>query len=738
VEVQPKSFLAAASVAVLLLLTTAAYWPILTHDFVNCDDPTYVTENVRVQGGLTWQGVVWAFTTTEAEFWHPLTWLSHMLDTQCFGLRAWGHHLTNLLLHLANTLLVFFCFERLSGARGRSFVMAALFGLHPLHVESVAWVAERKDLLSGLFFLLALWAYGRYTKSRWQMADGKWAKPGSIGHLPSSGFYFFALLLFALGLMSKPMVVTLPFVLLLLDYWPLRRLELSPHASRRSSLGPLLLEKIPFFALAVGGSVLAWWIQHSRQNLGRLDEFPLSLRVSNALVAYCRYLGKTLWPMDLAVFYPYPRGWPLTSVLASAALLAAIAFAALWLVRRRPYLAVGWFWFIGMLVPVIGLVQVGRHALADRYTYLPLIGLFLILVWLVADLLPRGRYRLALLGVVSGLTLGACLVVTHRQLRHWHNSETLARHALRVTQGNYLAAINLGAALHDAGKVDEALAQYRMALEMAPNYAPAHNNLAVALAGKGLRERAMAELREALRLEPRYASTHYLLATWLEQQGQASEALEHYQEALRLQPDFPEAANDLGGLLAGQGQWQEATECFARAIRFRPRYAEAHNNLGTAYLAVGKLGEAATEFATALRLKPGYTDAQANLGKTLYYQRRGPEAAPHFTAVLQTNPNSLEALDLLARILAASPEAQTRNGAQAVQLAQRAAELSGHTNALVLDSLAAAYAEAGRFAEAVETVGNAARIANAAGQTNLAVQLAERVKLYQAQRPLRE
>jgi tetratricopeptide (TPR) repeat protein len=735
-------------------LVLAVYWPILTYDFVNCDDPTYVTENLRVQGGLTWSNVVWAFTTSEAEFWHPLTWLSHLLDCQCFGLRSWGHHLTNLLLHLANTVLVFFCLQRLTGVRCRSFVVAALFGLHPLHVESVAWVAERKDLLSTCFFLLAVLMYVSY------VGESKVPKsaPGTeralrlASHVSrfaphASLYYALSLCFFALGLMSKPMVVTLPFVLLLLDYWPLRRIQLpviSSHSSvasdqsRFTNLFPLVREKLPFFALAFAGSAVAWWIQQSRHNLGRLDEFPLSLRLSNALVAYGRYLRKTFWPSDLAVFYPYPQSWPLASMLAAAAVLAAITLTALWLIRRRPYVAVGWFWFVGTLVPVIGLVQVGRHSMADRYTYLPLIGLFVMLVWLIADLLPPWRHRLTVLCLVACLVLGTCFTATHWQLHYWKNSETLARHALRVTVNNYVAENNLGATLLQAGKVDESLIHTVAALKIRPSFAPAHNNLALVLAGKGRQEEAIVHWREALRLEPRYASAHYLLASQLDQQGRVDEALAHYQEALRLQPDFPEAANDLGGLYAARAQWNEAAACFARAVRLKPDYAEAHNNLGTAYMNFGKLPEAATEFEAALRLKPDYADAHGNLGKALYYQHRGADAAPHFAVALKSNPASLEALDLLARILAASPDAKARNGAEAVQLAQRAAELTGQTNAQVLDSLAAAFAETGSFSEAVQTEEDAARKAEASGQTNLAVQLAEHLKLYQSHRPLRE
>jgi protein O-mannosyl-transferase len=757
----PKLLPALGFAAGLAILMLAAYAPVLTHEFVNCDDPTYVTENLRVQGGLSWSNLAWAFTTSEAEFWHPLTWLSHMLDCQCFGLKPWGHHLTNLLLHLANTLLVFFCFERLTGARARSFVVAALFGLHPLHVESAAWVAERKDLLSACFGLLAVWAYGQSLKSKVLSLESKVERMSDALHtsrftLHAPRFYLLSLLFFALGLMSKPMIVTLPFVLLLLDYWPLNRIAecgvrnaesadalgrssfSKPHSAFRIPYSALVWEKLPFFALAFCASVLAWWIQQSRHNLGRLDEFPITLRLSNALVAYGRYLRKTIWPGALAVFYPYPQGWPLASVLAAAVLLAAISLLALWLIRRRPYLAVGWFWFLGTLVPVIGLVQVGRHAMADRYTYFPLIGLFLAIVWLVADLLSPSRHRRAILSLATCLALGACLMATHRQLRHWQNSETLARHALLVTADNYVAENNLGAALHHAGKVDEALVHYAAALKMKPDFAPGHNNLALVLAGTGHRDKAIAHWREALRLEPRYASAHYLLADQLDQQGRVDEALAQYQEALRLQPDFPEAANGLGTMLAARGRWNEATACFARAVRLKPDYAEAHNNLGTAYMTCARLPEAATEFENALRLKPDYTDARGNLGKALYYQHRGPEAAPHFAAVLKANPASLEALDLLARILATAPDAQARNGAEAVRLAERAAGLTGHTNALVLDSLAAAYAEAGRFPDAVRTAEDAIQKARASGQPDLSVHSAEHLKLYQAQRPLRE
>jgi tetratricopeptide (TPR) repeat protein len=722
---------------ILVLLVSAAYWSVLRNDFVNYDDNVYVTGNPRVQQGLTGQNIVWAFSTTEAEFWHPFTWLSHMGDCEFYGLNPFGHHLTNLLLHLANTLLLFFALKRLTGGLWRSSVVAALFALHPLHVESVAWVAERKDLLSALFFFLALWAYARFVEER----------RGSIQYSVFSfqkqagtRWYWSAVGFFLCGLMCKPMIVTLPFVLLLLDLWPLQRIKLNTEYLGRLSgdLLPLLREKALFFLLAFVGSITTFLIQHTRGNLGGVAEFPIGLRLANALVSYVRYLGKTFWPADLAVFYPYPHGWQALYVAGTAVLLVVISAIALGQVQRRAYLAVGWFWYVGTLIPVIGLVQVAHHAMADRYTYLPLIGIFIMLVWLIAETTSCWRLRQLVLAPIAAAILVACLMSTHFQLQYWRNSEELSRHALRVTSGNYVAHNNLGNVLQAAGKSEQALVHYTAALEIKTNFAAAQSNLGLLLLSEGRTNESAAHFAAAIRSEPRSAMAHFLLAELLDQQGNGPDAFAHCLEALRLRPDFPEACNELGCLFAAQNKWNEAGQLFLRATQIEPRFAEAHNNLGSALLNFGKLQEATDEFGLALRLKPDYADAQCNLGKALYYQHRGTEAAQHFAAALNANTNWVEALDLLARILGAGHDARIRNGGEAIRLANRAVELTKTNDARTLDTLAAALAETGRFAEAIASAQRAADIAGAAGQTEFAAQIRSRMKLYEAGQPLRE
>ena len=444
----------------LFLLVLCTFWPSLGNGFVNYDDDLYVAANGHVQSGLSWAGARWAFCTPVAANWHPATILSHMLDCQLFGLKPWGHHLTSVWLHAVNTVLVFLVFRRMTGALWRSLLVAALFGLHPLRVESVAWVAERKDVLSTFFFMLTLWAYVRY------------AQESKVQSPKSKVAYVLALVFFACGLMSKPMLVTLPFVLLLLDYWPLgRNAECGMRNAEPGAGGKvqgrtwpwmkLVREKAPFFLLAAIASAVTLITQHRAKALATVENIRLIDRLANALVSYCRYLAKFLWPAKLAVFYPEPVKWPTATVLLAGLLLLGISIMAVALRHRHRYLPVGWLWSLGTLVPVIGLVQVGAQAMADRYTYVPLIGVALLLVWGMHELTSRWQFRAVLLSAAAAAGMILCVALTRRQIGHWRDTETLFRHALAVTDDNWVAHHNLGDALEKRGRLDEAIHMLR-------------------------------------------------------------------------------------------------------------------------------------------------------------------------------------------------------------------------------------------------------------------------------------
>ena len=689
--------------ALLALVTMALYWPATGHDFINYDDPDYVTANPQVQSGLTWAGVKWAFLNPVCWNWHPLTVLSHMLVCQLVGLNPWGHHLTNVLLHALNAALVFGLLQQMTGARWRSLLVAALFALHPLRVESVAWVAERKDVLSGCFGLLCLWAYVRYVeKSKVQGLKSEAQNPKSEGNpktevrspkpdaestgrsaVPSSRFegqrsrlevrpspsslfalrrfwYWAAVVLFALGLMSKPMLVTLPFVLLLLDYWPLQRYQpalcnLKPPARKfhPSSfiLHPLLLEKLPFFALAAAASVVTFVVQQRGGSLIAAENLPLSARGGNALVSYCRYLGKLFWPTDLAVFYPHPGQWPLAKVVLAGGLilgLSGLLFAQRW---RFPFLLTGWLWFVGMLVPMIGLVQTGGQAMADRHTYIPSLGMLILAVWGAYELARRWRYCVMALSAGVSVAMLLCVAVTRQQLGYWQDSESLFRHALEVTENNDLAHNNLGNALARKDQTGEAIRQYQEALRLNPACADTHNNLGNALVKKGQIDEAVRQFQEALRLKPDDAPAHYNLGNALVEKGQMDEAIRQYQEALRLKPDDAEAHYNLGVALEKKGQTDEAIRQYQEALRLKPDYAEAHNNLGNALGRKGHTDEAIRHFQQAIRLKPDYAFACNNLGAALGVKGQVDEAIRQFQEAIRLKPDYAEARNNLARAL---------------------------------------------------------------------------------------
>ncbi len=659
------------AILVLGMVTSILFLRTTTCDFVNYDDPDYVTSNRHVQGGLTLDGVKWAFKTGHASNWHPLTWVSHMLDCQWFGMKPGAHHAVNLALHVANTLLVFLLFQWATGFYWRSILLAAVFGWHPLRVESVAWISERKDLLSAFFFLLTLLCYSSFVRSR--QGQGRVVGRGSnyaakIQKWPPAVFYLLALWCFALGLLSKPMLVTLPFLLLLLDYWPFQRVTLSAEKGQLSVVARLVIEKVPFFLLCVASS----WVTLIVQQRGGAVSTSLSLaaRIENAVVSYTRYLTKWGWPHDLSVLYPHPGKWPYYVVVLCAGLFVVITIGVLWSARKRPYFVVGWFWFVGMMIPVIGLVQVGIQSMADRYTYLPMLGVSVALIWGLADFardVPRFRPVL----IAGG---GAALVVwsmlTVRQVEFWRDSEALFSRAVQVTRDNYLAYNNLGYFLSGKGKAGEAMEHYRKSLEINPNYEDALNNLGHALAAQGKHADAIAYYERALNVRPGHVEVHNNLGNALAELGRVDEAMTHYYFVIKQRPDHADAHNNLGIALAMKGRLNEAIAEFQLAIRYKPNYAGAHSNLGNAYAVQRKLDEAIREFRTSLELNPKDAQAHNNLGNVLAEQGKTDEAIVHYREAIQLNPANPEANCNLAILLAriGKPEQARKHLAEALRL----------------------------------------------------------------------
>jgi len=634
------------SVCVCLGLVIAAiYGRVCGFDFVNYDDNLYITDNPHTKAGLTVDGIRWAFTTSHASNWHPVTWLSHMLDVQLFGEHPGAHHGVNVVLHALNSMLVYLVMRGMTGAVWRSAFVAAFFAVHPVHVESVAWISERKDVLSALFWLLTTAAYVRYVRC------------------PGWSRYAWVLGLFALGLMAKPMLVTLPFVLLLLDMWPLGRIRMASLLPRKDAVADWasrilearsprpwepVLDKLPLLALAGGSCVATFVAQRSGHSMAAIDVLPLWLRVDNAIVAYARYLVMTVWPAGLAVFYPHPGpALPASQVMVSLLILLAISGAAAFWRRQRPYLLVGWLWYLGALVPVIGIVQVGAQALADRYTYVPLIGLFIAISWGVSELADKLRLPRWSAAVGGTAILAALTVCAFFQVSYWRNSVTLMAHALDVTTGNYLAHKNLGVALAaqkryqeavvqyaagirikgndpdlyynlgnalgDLGKTDEAITQYLKALAIRPDHAETRYNLGNAYAKQGRFNEAMTQYAEVLNLQPDHLGAHINLGNALALSKRPEEAMQHYQEALRIDPNNVESLTNLGNVFADQKEYDEAAHFYAKAIRLDPNNADAYGNLGYALINLGRRQEAADAFSQVLRIDPGNARARENI-----------------------------------------------------------------------------------------------------------------------------
>jgi Tfp pilus assembly protein PilF len=616
--------------AVLVAINLFIYAPIRHYGFLSYDDPPYVSENAQVIRGLTGQGVLWAFTTGHASNWHPMTWLSHMLDVQMYGMNAGRHHFTNLLLHIANTLLLFGVLYRTTGAWRRSAMVAVLFAVHPLHVESVAWIAERKDVLSTLFWMLTMHAYVSYV--------GK----------PRLGRYLAVVAVFALGLMSKPMLVTLPLVLLLLDVWPLDRVRI--EAGQRKVWLRMFREKIPLFMLAAASSIVTVMAQSRGGAVQSFEVAPLYQRAANALFSYVAYLGQMLWPRNLAAYYPYSP-LSLGLVAASASVLITVSVIVIRFSRSRPYLFVGWLWYVFTLIPVIGLIQVGGQARADRYTYIPLIGVFLIAAWGIPIVLERWRYISAALQATACILVCALAAGARSQVRYWESDLALWQHAVRTTVDNYFARTNLGFALIDGGDYAGGIAQYTEALKIKPDSAETHNALGTTLLKQGQLDTAMEQFAMALRIKPGFAEAHSNRGMVLAQRGVTEEAFSEFRKALEISPENPEIQYNFGFALASQGKLDDAMSYYRKALTIKPDYADAHFQMGNAFAGKGMLSEAAAEYNKALRIRPEYADAHNNLGVILLKQDRYDEAVAHFTEALRIDPDNNRAQENLNKAL---------------------------------------------------------------------------------------
>jgi tetratricopeptide (TPR) repeat protein len=689
----------------LAVVTAVCFWQVRNFDFTTYDDNSYVYENPHVLSGLNINNVVWAFTTGHTGYWHPLTWLSFMLDCQLFGANAGEMHLVNLFLHIANALLLFAVFKKMTGSQWPSAFVAAVFAIHPMHVESVAWIAERKDVLSAFFWLLTLAAYIGYVRR------------------PSALRYILMLAIFGIALLAKPMAVTLPFVLLLLDYWPLNRFDLqsknsgsgkkpktAPNLSRHSVLYRLVIEKIPFFALSGALSVITFLIQLESGIAAKVENFSLSNRFSNAFISYAKYIGKLVWPENLAVFYPYDTGsFTVMRVSLSVLLLAAITILVIYFGAKKKYLVTGWFWFVGTLVPVIGFVQSGGQAFADRYTYIPYIGLSIMAAWGLPELLSKLAHRKIIVGVsmlVVVAVLGAC---TKRQADYWKNTTTLFSHAIDVTKDNYIAYMALADELSNQGKNNLAFEYYTKSLKIQPTNAYAYNNLGLALQSEGKYAQALVHFGKAVEIMPDLGKARYNFSKALAMQGQTEKALQQFRETIRLMPDQPEPMNDFALLVVSHPEIKDRD--INEAIAAARRACELTGYKKSAFL--------------------------NTLAITYYSATRFKEAVVEMKRLAELEPNNPDVKNTLAWIYATCPDPNTRNPSEAIRLAQEACSATDYKKAGKLDTLAAAYASAGRFGEAIETAENALSLIGQ-NQTELYKAIQSRLDLYKASRPYLE
>ena len=682
----------------LVAATFVAYEPIRHNGFVNYDDDRYITDNPDVSGGITRDSVIRAFTQSHYYMWHPLTTISHMLDCQFFGLNPLGHHLISVLFHTVNSLLLFWILFNITGAVWPSVLVAAIFALHPVQVESVAWAAERKTAVSGLFWFLTVAVYTWYTKRA------------------GTGRYILLFGVYALCIMTKPVVVTLPLVLLLLDYWPLGRLKFGRQIEtqkskasdlQRLSAGRLIAEKIPLLALSIVLGVITVIVQHRGETIASLEKIPLDYRINNMFLSYISYIGKTIWPSRLAVFYPPPlENLSVTTAVVCSLLFFLLTAIGIYIGRRRKYIAVGWLWFVGTLVPVIGLVQSGSQAMADRYMYVPILGLLIIIVWSVKELIAyQSRWRYIAV-VTSVVVLSSLVILTRMQVRHWQNGLTLFVHALKVTENNDLAESGYALALAANGRFDEAESHMRRAVRINPNptFFDDRISLGFILLQQGKLNEAIARLNEVIKGKPDSAMVHYFLAVALGKQKKYDDAIKSLTNTLKLDPNYPEASKMMGSLLLATGKLNEAVPYLNESLRTDANQVEIYKSLGLAYNQLGKHEQAVQVWTRALELQP----------------------------------DNVEFLNNLAWMLATVGDISSQDAAKAVELAERACERIGYKEPAILDTLAVAYASAGRFNDAVTMAQRAIDGAKAGGQDELAGQIQKRMELYRAGQPYRQ
>jgi tetratricopeptide (TPR) repeat protein len=645
----------------LILIALLIFWPLTQADFVNYDDPDFVTANSHVLHGLVWPEIVWAFTALYI-YWQPMTWMSYMVDSTFYGDRAGGFHTTNILLHLLSTVFLFFALNRMTREKWPSAMVAALFALHPLHVENVAWISERKGVLSGFFWMLTVYSYVRYAER------------------PNFRRYLLVALSLALGLMSKPILVTLPCVLLLLDFWPLQRFEWASTTTAladctqkrfaKSSTARLLLEKLPLLFLSALSCIVTILAQNKAGSIYHLDKMPLRARLPHAIVTYWIYIKKAIWPTDLTVFYPFRGEWPVLTIFLAAVVLSVISGLALWHFRRRPYLACGWLLFLGVLLPVSGLFQSGDQAYADRYMYLPLIGLSIMIVWVLWERFGRTQGGRATLAVFASVVTLGCGLKSAVQVGYWQNSHVLFAHACEAVPNNFLAETIYGTLLAEDGNPTLALDYFRASLTV----------------------------------QPKYADTHYQMGNALAKLGQFTNAIEHYD----------------------------------RAIEAKRDYSEAWLNKAIVQQHLGEIGEAITSYTEGLNYNPTHFQAQLNLGNLMLTRGDFIRAKLHLQSAAQLQPDNVAVLNRLAWLMATNPESQVRNGKEAILLAQHACDLTGNSDPQSLNTLAAAYAEAGQFEIAAATAERALAQAKNLGQDKLVTFIANLQALYKSGKPYRQ
>lgn len=764
----------------LIGITLAVYWGVWRFDFLTYDDPEYINKNIHVVDGLTWPNLQWAISANYSNNWHPVTWWSHMLDVQLFGLRPGLHHLVNLLFHLANTVLLFLLLKRMTSAIWPSAFVAALFGVHPLHVQSVAWLAERKDVLSGFFFFLTLWAYAKYSERQKCVSESGNAsavvgpreeemhKDGTAGPRPGArGWYVLSIVLFGLGLMAKPMLVTVPFLLLLLDVWPLRRAQDFPFSPELAKPWPqLAVEKLPFFALCVFSCVMTMDAQKFA-----MSGISMEVRVENAVLACLDYLKQTIWPTHLAIFYPYPASFSSIEVALAGLGLVAVAIACL---SWQRFATIGWLWFLGMLVPVLGLVQVGSQARADRYTYVPLIGIFIIVAWglkLLADRFGRIARAISIASLLAVLGLSA---VAYQQVRYWKDSDAVFTHANQVTKENYVAQSALGVSELWRGNYDKAMLLLNDALATSKRHHGTEGisyYIGMALQMKGKPLDALPWLEQARVTHELQPDLDFRLGVSLAVAERFLDAQAAMERAIEARPDVLDFRLAYAELLIKKGDLEHANLMYTRLLEALPNSARVHKVYGDFLMKVGKPADAATHYANVLaaypnpavrldygtalnragkpaearkqlaeflKTSPTNSDARLQLADCLEALGQHKDAVSNYEHVLASTPTNVSCLNNLAWVLATCTDEHIRNGQRAVELAKKACNLTDWKEAFLIGTLAAAHAEAGDFTNAVAMAERARDVARTNGSEAVAVRNSELIELYRSGKPLRE